>query len=138
MNMRKNWLAYYPLLLISIFSCMGSALNAQKNDTLLLDAPTLPIHLGGSFSITFTFEDYESLLKSERGQLDLPDLPDFDILSGPNLSMQTTVINGRSTQKQIFHYLLKPKAIGVFEIPTAYFTISDQTYTSAPHTIKVL
>lgn len=70
-----------------------------------------------------------------------PDFPDFDLLSGPNVSRShmTTIINGKRTSESTttYTYTLAPRAKGRFRVSAATATVAGRRISSQPLTIAV-
>lgn len=48
-----------------------------------------------------------------------PDFKNFDIVGGPSSSINQSWINGKASYSQSYIYIIKPKKVGVFTIPSA-------------------
>lgn len=67
----------------------------------------------------------------------LPALPDFEV-RGTGQMDQIHIVNGRTTTKSRFNYLLAPKRTGTFTIPPAKVEIEGRTYQSEPITVRIV
>ena len=118
-------------LTIAIFSAL-----ADGNVTFKATAPNI-VSMGQQFRLEFHISNYEP----NREDLQIPDLNDFDILSGPNVSRASSVsiINGNMTKTDNFTYtyVLTPKKEGTFTISPARFPLNGKTIMSNAVTIKV-
>lgn len=56
-----------------------------------------------------------------------PEFADFDIISGPNQSRNTTIINGDMTQMLTYSYYIKPRSVGNFFIEPATIQVKETT-----------
>ncbi len=104
------------------FSQEGSFTVSTSKDTLLM---------GNSFTVTFT-------IKNMNGDFDAPELDDFDIMAGPNVSSSFSFMNGQSSQEMSYSYLLRPRREGAIIIPSAYLVTDSDTVESAEKLIFVL
>lgn len=70
-----------------------------------------------------------------------PDFPDFDLLSGPNVSRShmTMMVNGKRTSESstTYTYTLAPRSKGKFRIPAATATVGGRKVSSQPLTVTV-
>ena len=118
-------------LTIAIFSAL-----ADGNVTFKATAPNI-VSMGQQFRLEFHISNYEP----NREDLQIPNLNDFDILSGPNVSRASSVsiINGNMTKTDNFTYtyVLTPKKEGTFTISPARFPMNGKTIMSNAVTIKV-
>ena len=67
-----------------------------------------------------------------------PDLTDFLIVSGPNKTMQSTLINGAMTQSVSINYQLQPKRLGRLTIGAAKITANGKQLRTKPVSIQVI
>ncbi len=70
-----------------------------------------------------------------------PTLPDFqglDLIFGPNISSQTTIVNGAVSFSKGFSYVLKPKSPGKFTIGEFTLNHKGKIYKSNTITINVI
>ena len=87
---------------------------------------------GNYFEVFFTVEN-------GRGtSFEPPEFRDFEVLSGPNTTLENSIINGRSSIKQSYSYILKPKGVGRWRIGSAAVSINGQRMVSEPLFIDVV
>ncbi len=90
--------------------------------------------VGETFTLTYTLTGQGT---GFRG----PNIPGFDVLSGPNTSTTSSIrsINGRTSMSitYTYSYLLQAQKEGSFEISPATVTVDKKQYTSNSVTIKV-
>jgi len=67
----------------------------------------------------------------------LPSLPEFEV-QGTGQMNQINMVNGRTTTKSQFNYLLAPKRTGTFTIPPATVEIEGRTFQSEPITVRIV
>ena len=65
----------------------------------------------------------------------LPQLKDFDVIAGPSSSISQSWVNGKVSYSQGYIYILKPKRVGVFMIPSA--TIEYKGKSIKSNTVRV-
>ncbi len=103
--------------------------------TFVASAPKSVV-LGQHFRLTYTVNTTDV----KEPQID--GLPDFEILSGPNISTQQSYssINGKTTSSVAvtFTYILMPKSEGTFTIPPAKINVKGEEVKSNSVEIKVL
>ena len=72
----------------------------------------------------------------------IPDLSDFDILTGPHRSTQQSyqLVNGKMSKEEsvTFTYILMAENEGEFRVPAASIMVDNKKYNSNPLRIKVL
>ena len=119
-------------MLILLFG--GGAAWGQKI-TFKAAAPA-KVGQGQRFKLTYT-------LSADGSGFELSNLSGFNVLSGPSRysSSSISIVNGRSTQSisTSWTYILQPKKMGDFTLPSASVTASDgKKYTSNTVAIKVV
>lgn len=67
-----------------------------------------------------------------------PRLDNFIVITGPDRSMKTSLINSQRNMEVIYSYILQPKQIGTFTIGPAKLVIRGETYTTKPMEIEVV
>ena len=72
------------------------------------------VQQGEQFTLTLSLEG-----STNAGNLKLPDMPNFMVLSGPNQSTNMQWVNGQVSQSVSFSYILQPRDVGKFTIPSA-------------------
>ena len=88
-----------------------------SSNTLLSQGPGFMATVTKStVGVSETFK-LELTLSNTDGNIILPAIQDFSIVQGPFTSNQTSIMNGRMTQKISNTYVLRPKKIGKFTIP---------------------
>ena len=94
------------------FCLMSFFLNAQSDGSFTLELSSDTVLMGNTISISYNIENLE-------GEFVAPDLEDFRIVAGPNVSSQYSSFNGRVTQRSSHTYYLMPKDIGISTIGEA-------------------
>lgn len=129
MGKKATTILRFNLIIVVGLLC-HAALLAQPTFTAFADAKD--VLLNNYFEVTFTLEN------GEGTQFMPPDFGQFSVLSGPNQSFQTTIVNGRMSQKQSFGYRLQPRKPGQFTIGAAKITVAGKTLRSQPLTVRVV
>lgn len=118
------------LLLISIIG------NIFADDVTFVASAPKSVVLNQHFRLTYTVNT------TNAKEPQIADMPEFDILSGPNISTQQSYssVNGKMTSSAsvTFTYILMPKSEGNFTIPPAKVEVKGKEYTSNSVDIKVL
>ncbi len=122
-----------PLGLILVLSIAGAAgVCAQKAPAFSARLSQDSVLLGHYFKATFTLEnaDGRSFTPPDFG-------PEIEVLSGPNSSSSFSMINGESTQKTSYHYLVRPTSTGSFTIPPARIEADGKELSTLPMEFRV-
>ncbi|GAB4295840.1 MAG: BatD family protein [Ignavibacteriaceae bacterium] len=88
-----------------------------------------------NFEITFTFEGKDL---NQLTDFTPPDLKNFVILSGPNLSTSMQIINGSMSASKSYSYYLQAKKTGRFTIGSASVKYGSEIYKTQPIEIEVV
>ncbi len=119
--MKYTLLASLLLLTSSVF-CQTNRVSATVSTDSIL--------LGNYFILTISSEE-------DVDEVDLPNLEDFDIVSGPNISSSMQIINGDVTSKKSWSYHLQPKDYGSFYIEPIKVLGNSESYYTEPLEINV-
>ena len=86
------------------------------------------------FDVTFT------LFNADGTNLALPDglTRDFEVVSGPNRSSRTTIVNGQRSSTLGFSFSLQAKRTGTFTIGPARIEVDGETLRTEPLRIEVV
>lgn len=121
------------LTLLLFISVIG---NVLADDVTFVASAPKSVVLGQRFRLTYTVNT------TDAKEPVIADMPDFDILSGPNISTQQSYssVNGKTTSSVsvTFTYILLPKSEGEFTIQPAKINAKDKEITSNSLSIKVL
>ena len=101
--MRLKYLFIFTLL-ISANWCMG-----QDDGSFTVQVSSDSVLMGNTLTLKYSLENME-------GEFIAPDLSDFRVVSGPNVSSQFSSINGRVSQKSSYTYYLIPLSQGIASI----------------------
>jgi hypothetical protein len=101
------------IFILSLF--FSVSLFGQAKFYASLNTKSIP--LNQNFQLNFTLEN-------ANGQnLRLPNLGDFQVLSGPNTSQSMQWVNGTTTQSVTYSYILRPTKEGTFKIGKASIAV---------------
>lgn len=121
------------LTLLLFISVIG---NVLADDVTFVASAPKSVVLGQRFRLTYTVNT------TDAKEPIIADMPDFDILSGPNISTQQSYssVNGKTTSSVsvTFTYILLPKSEGEFTIQPAKINAKGKEITSNSLSIKVL
>lgn len=87
--------------------------------------------LNQNIQLSYTIEN------AEGQNLKLPNLNDFQVLSGPHTSQSMQWVNGNMSQSISYSYILKPKKEGNFKLGKASINVGGATLESNELTIQV-
>lgn len=123
----KKGLAGIILLLLSVMVLAQEVkFQASANQT---------VSMGDQFKLVFS-------VNKKVQDIDYPNLKDFNILSGPAVSSNSSIqiINGNMsrTEEYTYTFYLSPKKEGTFNIGSALATINGKDYSSNPLQINVI
>ena len=122
-----------PLGLILVWSIVGAVgISAQKAPAFSAHLSQDSVLLGHYLKVTFTLEnaDGRSFVAPDFG-------PEIEVLSGPNSSSSFSMINGESTQKTSYHYLIRPTTTGLFTVPPARIEADGKALSTPPVEFRV-
>ena len=88
------------------------------------------ILIGNTFTLTYVLENIQ-------GEFEAPDLSQYNVISGPNMSSSFQFINGESKQSISYSYIIKPLNEGEMVIDQAFVLTDDKTYESDFITINI-
>ena len=121
-------------LLLTLLIAVSALFAGADNVKFTMSGPNV-VSIGEQFRLTFNL--------NERGSdLQLPALPNFDILMGPSTSQSSSFqsINGKTTQTVSFSYtfILRAKKEGEFTIRPASIQVDGKVYQSNELKIQVV
>ena len=88
--------------------------------------------VNGVFEVSFTLEN------AEGRDFQPPPFTSFEVISGPSMSMSTTIINGRRSQSRSYRYTLMAEQEGIFTIGPATIRTGSQVLATDPLTVEVV
>lgn len=92
--------------------------------------------IGVEDSFSFTIE-----AKNYKGEVEFPqiyDIPNFDLVSGPNQGTNMSWVNGNVSKSVTHKYILMPKKVGKFKIPSFQVKIGDKVYKTKEIQLEVV
>ncbi len=110
-----------------LFFLVAGSVCAQK---FTATASKNPVASGEAFQITFSIDGAESGFQ-------VPDLSDFNVLSGPNATQSMQIINGAMSQSVYYSYSVSAKKEGKFTIGSASIISGGKRIESNSLTIVV-
>ena len=116
--------------LLSIFILVAFSFGQIQ---VKVNAEPRTIYEGESFSLTVSAEN-----GGEMPSVDLSDLRDFRIVSGPSQSTNMQWINGKMSSNYSLSWTLIPKKKGNSNIPTLNINVGNKSFKSNPIKISVL
>lgn len=102
-------------------------LNGQSFE---LQVSSDSVLVGNYIEVRFTIDNVD-------GEFEAPNLSDFIILSGPNISSAMQIINGKMSSQKSYSFYIQPKEIGNYYIKPAYLITHEKTYETTPLEINV-
>ena len=87
---------------------------------------------GSYFDVSFTLYD------GSGSQFTPPDFGDFIVISGPNRSVSTSMINGKVNREMSYNYTLQPRRKGTFVIGSATIKSGGMVLETDPLTVEVV
>jgi len=90
------------------------------------------VQQGEQFTLTLSLEG-----STNAGNLKFPDMPNFMVLSGPNQSTNMQWVNGQVSQSVSFSYILQPRDVGKFTIPSASINVGGKNLQTQPIAMEV-
>lgn len=118
---------YYILALILFVAGHVFAQDAK----FVASASQTTVSTGEQFQLTFS-------INADGGNFNPPDLSDFQLLSGPNVSNSMEFINGKATASSSVSYILAPTRVGTFTIGPATVIVNGKKLSSNPVKMTVL
>jgi hypothetical protein len=119
------------LILFFILSFPGIIL-AEDNITFEAFVDAKQVVLNSYFEVSFTLKN------ADGGSFNPPDFKYFQVLSGPNRSSSTTIINGQVSREIGLNYTLKPTQVGTFTIKPASIKVGGKVLRTNPLRIEVV
>lgn len=119
----RLWLSAAVVLLLSAGAATAQGITAQvdRTEATVEDRLVLTITIDGS----------------QSAQPTLPELSDFDVVTGGQ-STQMSIVNGRASSSVSHSFFLIPKRSGTFVIGSASVELDGRTYSSRPITVRIL
>lgn len=115
---------------ILLFFLFSAFVNAQ-DPVFMASLSKNPVTQGETFQVTFTLNNIGQNFRA-------PSFPGFKILSGPNQSSGTQVINGKISRSSSFSFILSAEKIGTYTIKPATIKLDGKTVSSNALKIEVV
>ncbi len=121
MTLKKATILFFTLLMTAVVSAQNIELitTVSKNK------------LGVNQRLKIEFK----VNKQGADDFSPPNFKNFDVIAGPSSSISQSWVNGKVSYSQAYIYIIKPKRVGVFTIPTA--TIEYRGETIRSNTVRV-
>ncbi|MGZ3864366.1 MAG: BatD family protein [Bacteroidia bacterium] len=123
---RKGNIVIFILVVMALglhYSSFAQKLTAQVSKN--------KVYVGEVFQISFT-------ANGNMGGFKQPNMPDFDIYSGPNQSTSVQIMNGNMTQTISYSFMIAARKDGKYTIAPASATVNNVKVESNPVTIEVM
>lgn len=124
MSFKKTYILILTLLMTTVVSAQNIELVATVSKSKLGVHQRLKIE----FRVN----------KQGADDFQLPELEGFDVIAGPSSSISQSWVNGKVTYSQGYIYILKPKKVGVFTIPSATIEYKGKSIKSNEVRVTVL
>lgn len=121
MSRKKGYILIFTLLITAVLSAQNIELIATVSKN----------KLGVNQRLKIEFK----VNKQGADDFAPPTFKNFDVIAGPSSSISQSWVNGKVSYSQAYIYIIKPKRVGVFNIPKA--TIEYKGKTIASNTIRV-
>ncbi len=97
--------------LLFLFLLISSVVSGQ-DEVFKVGTTADTLYIGNPVGVKYTFENVQ-------GDFQPPQFEGFDIVGGPNVSNQFSMINGEVTQSSSYEYYLMPRSTGTYTIGEA-------------------
>lgn len=119
-------------LWVAVLLGYSAAASAQGKPTFEAAADARQILLNSFVEVSFT------LTNAEGKNFQPPAFKDFTVVSGPNRSVSTSLINGQFSTSAGYAYTLKPRRLGKLTIDPAGIRVDNRTLYTQKLEIEVL
>jgi hypothetical protein len=124
----------YTTLVVVSLTMIFSGLVSAQDIQLRASVNKSKVGMTEQFQYTVEVSGQSTNLPTPR----LPNLDEFNILSGPNTSNSIQFVNGKVSATKSYSYYLQPKKVGTFKVEAAEVDINDQTIRSNEIDIEVV
>ncbi len=121
-----------PFLLNLIFLLGVATLSGQENQSFEVIVSTDSLLMDNMLKVTFKLEN------ANGDDFQAPDFMGFRVVSGPNTSHMTSIVNGHVSRTISYSYYLEPLEVGNFYIAPAAIKIDDAYLETMPKEIMVV
>lgn len=119
-------------LLLLIFWSLGSLTASWGQARFEASTNAKQVVEGSYFEVSFTLYD------GNGSQFSPPNFSDFVVVSGPNRSLSTSMINGKVNREMSYNYTLQPRRKGTFGIGPATIKSGGMTLETDPLKVEVV
>lgn len=127
--MRLHLILLLTILIASISKLKAQELEEDRYIKAFVASDTI---LDGN-----TFE-FRIIIKNLKGDFTPPQLMNFEVVGGPNISSNMQFINGHMTKELSYTYILRAKNIGELYIEESYFDMEGESLETPPIPVLVL
>jgi len=107
------------------------------NITTILGAQSFEVSVSSDSVLYGNYVEVHFTMENLDGEFEAPDMSEFIILSGPNVSSTMQIINGKMSSQKSYSFFIKPKEIGSHYFKPAYLITHEKTYETKPLEINV-
>lgn len=111
----------YVLCFLFLLLSQGSMTAQEVSFTVEITSDTL--YFGNILGLKYT-------ISNTQGDFEPPSFEGFDVIGGPNVSSQFSMVNGAVTQSASYEYYLMPREIGTIDLPSAILKNDTDELTS--------
>lgn len=117
--------------LMLLFALFGLGAAMGQNATFTVEVSTDSVLLGNRLSVSF------SLQNAQGEDFAFPPFEGLVKVSGPNVSSQMNVVNGRMSQRVTYTFYLEAHEVGDFYVEPASVKVGDTYLESDPVLVRV-
>lgn len=117
--------------LIFLILLLAAVTMSAQEVIFKVEVTTDSLYLGNPLGLKYTIEN-------TQGDFEPPEFHGFDIVGGPNVASQFSMINGAVTQSTSYEYFLLPHDIGLVTISSAMLKNGEVELSSESISIVVL
>jgi len=115
-----------------LLALSGLQAHAQQGIHFYAELSQDSVLMGHTFELKYTLEN------APQVQFQPPAIQGFDLISGPMTSSVMNMINGQTTQRVTYTYVLRPRGEGEYFLPSAAAEVEGQTLRTKELQIVVL
>jgi len=119
------------LILIFLIPIIVSAQETKDAPSLTLEVSADTILFGNYMEIRYTALNADGKIKP-------PTFEDFEVVGGPTFSTSMSIINGVTTKRSSYTYLIQPKKVGLLHLEPAYLGTPEADLETRPYDIVCL
>ena len=107
------------LSIVGFFSCLQLGM-AQTEARFSAEVAKTTVGVGKKLKVVFSLEN------AKGSQFEAPDFVGLEVVSGPNVSSNVSIINGEVSQSTQYTYYLVAQKQGKYEVPSAGIKVGKQ------------